>query len=353
MKNIINSQMNNQLQYALFEADMAIIIEDENKKIQFVNQAYCDLLELPMNATELIGYDFATTSLFVRYHFNNVEEFSSRADLFERNRVINRDDVLITKSGKIILRDYVPIFEYEVFKGNIWYYKKVDKYNQQYDKVINMISHEFRTPIAAISSSVEIIQALTESNGAIQNSKTQELISKINSQVASLYDLIDGALLINKFDEDDMKPEFTKVNLIELINELISEHSNSNFEFNISLQDSEVILIADKKLLKKAFNNLISNAIIYSNTIKKIDISILVHSESIDIKIKDYGIGIPSDEQHNLFNAFYRGSNVKNIPGLGLSLVATKRILNLHKAKMSLSSAEGLGTEVTISFLNR
>jgi PAS domain-containing protein len=99
-----NSQLCNQLQYALFAADMAILIEDEHRKIQFVNQAYCDVLELPMKPEELIGFDFATTSIFVRHQFQSIDDFASRASQFEKEAIIQRDDKLVTKSGVVILR---------------------------------------------------------------------------------------------------------------------------------------------------------------------------------------------------------------------------------------------------------
>ncbi len=351
-----NSQLCNQLQYALFAADMAILIEDENRKIQFVNQIYCDLLELLMKPEELLGYDFSTTALFTRYKFQDVDEFSSKATQFENERVIKRDDRLITKSGVEILRDYVPLIVDGLNKGNVWYFKKVekiievntnsitsivdktetteketvfaesnnkhfeDKYsriinslndiifeidldgnikylnkswerlaecrveesinkniklfftNNHYDqdiqferlllqaneevedntypfiaksgfkwvsidiesvyeneihkgysgiiiditekklaeeqlqinyqkekninemksKLVSMISHEFRTPLAAISSSVELIQFLKETNKLDANPKTNELIFKINDQISKMGGLIDG-----------------------------------------------------------------------------------------------------------------------------------------------------------------
>lgn len=511
-----NSQMCNQLQYALFAADMAILIEDENKKIQFVNQAYCDLLELPMKPEELIGHDYATTSLFTRYYFEDVEDYSNKAKQFENARTIQRNDKLITKSGKIILRDYVPIDENDVNKGNVWYFKKaesiieikaepvvieaspsvvvqsnietkhVDSINQQsenkfsriinslndivfeidlegnitylnkswerlaeckvedslnshiklfftdnhYDqdiqferliqqaggeyednvypfiatsgfkwvsidieavyeadvhkgysgimidvtekilaekqlqinyqkekninemksKLVSMISHEFRTPLAAISSSVEIMQFLNESNKLNENPKTNDLIHKINDQISKMGSLIDGVLLINKIDSGKLQPLYTDVELIDLLKDTIDEYSKSGFTFNIDSDTTELHISADRDLLKKAFDNIISNAVIYSKDQKVIDVNIHKNCTIAEISIKDYGIGIPENEQENLFKSFFRGSNIRNISGVGLGLVVSKHIFGMHKAMLNLSSKENTGTEVKISF---
>ncbi len=511
-----NSQICNQLQYALFAADMAILIEDENKKIQFVNQAYCDLLELPMKPEELIGHDYATTSLFVRYQFENVEEYSNKSSQFEQARIIHRNDKLITKSGKIILRDYVPIDENDSKKGNVWYFKKAENIievqvesisnsatlqmaepaiampkpvddivqqtenkfsriinslndivfeidlegritylnkaweslaecridesinnhiklyftdnhydqdiqferlilqangefedkvypfiaksgfkwvnidiesvfenevhkgysgimfdvtekiladkqlqinyqkekniNEMKSKLVSMISHEFRTPLAAISSSVEIMQFLNESNKLSENPKTNDLIHKINDQISKMGSLIDGVLLINKMDSGKLQPNYSDVELVDLLKDMIGEYSSSGFSFNIESDTEELYIQADRDLLKKAFDNIISNAVLYSPNQKVIDVNIHKNCTIAEISIKDYGIGIPQNEQENLFKSFFRGSNIRNISGVGLGLVVSKHILSLHKAMINLNSIENTGTEVKISF---
>lgn len=494
-----NSQKCDQLQNALFAADMAILIEDENKKIQFVNQAYCDLLELPMKPEELIGHDYATTSLFTRYHFENFEEYSIKASEFEQSRTIQRNNKLITKSGKIILRDYVPLHENDSNKGNVWYFKKTENiievqtelksndlviqqtenkfsriinslndivfeidlegniiylnkswerlaeekvedslnrniklfftdnhYDQgiQFDKLIlqangefddnvypfvtksgfkwvsidiesiledgvlkgysgimidvtekilaekqlqinyqkekninemksklvSMISHEFRTPLAAISSSVEIMQLLNESNKLNENPKTNDLIHKINDQIYKMGSLIDGVLLINKIDSGKLQPHYSDVELIDLLKDTIGEYNSSGFEFNIVSNTPELHLSADRELLKKALNNIISNAVLYSRDQKVIDVNIHKNCTIAEVTIKDYGIGIPENEQENLFKSFFRGSNIRNISGVGLGLIVTKQILGMHRAMLDLKSTENKGTEAKISF---
>ncbi len=504
-----NSQICDQLQYALFAADMAILIEDENKKIQFVNQAYCDLLELPMKPEELIGHDYATTSLFTRYHFENIEEYSIKASQFEQARTIQRNNKLITKSGKIILRDYVPLVENDVNKGNVWYFKKTenvievqvepslsqtstveykpndlllqqtenklsriinslndivfeidlngniiylnkswerlaeekvkdslnrhiklyltDKHydqdiqferlilqaNGEYDdnvypfvaksgfkwvsidietifedgvlkgftgvmidvtekilaekqlqinyqnekninemksKLVSMISHEFRTPLAAISSSVEIMQLLNDSNKLDENPKTNDLILKINNQISKMGSLIDGVLLINKIDSGKLQPHYSDVELIGLLKDTIEEYNSSGFEFNIECNTPDIYISADRELLKNALNNIISNAVLYSRDQKVIDINIHKNCTIAEVTIKDYGIGIPENEQEYLFNSFFRGSNIRNISGVGLGLVVTKQILGMHRAIIHLNSTENKGTEAKISF---
>lgn len=121
----------------------------------------------------------------------------------------------------------------------------------------------------------------------------------------------------------------------------------------MSLIDSDtdkLFMSADWEFLLKSFSNLLSNAVIYSKDQKRIDINIHKNCTIAELTIKDYGIGIPNDEQENLFKSFFRGSNIRNISGVGLGLVVSKHILGLHRAMLSLQSHENIGTEVKVSF---
>lgn len=205
-----NSQLCNQLQYALFAADMAILIEDENRKIQFVNQAYCDLLELPMKPEELIGCDYNTTMVFTKYLFDDSNHYQTLAVQFENDKKIQRNDKLITKSGNIILREYVPMIENGINKGNVWYLKKTEVTENLVDNTqiissfvtdnnITEIIEEEKLqmpllPLQINNSDAGLINDIEKANAVLQNTveKYSRIINSLNDIVFAID--IDGTI---------------------------------------------------------------------------------------------------------------------------------------------------------------
>jgi signal transduction histidine kinase len=110
----------------------------------------------------------------------------------------------------------------------------------------------------------------------------------------------------------------------------------------------ELEIIVDKKLLKNVLYNLLSNAIKYSPDGKPIDFLAAVHGAQLQIRIRDYGIGIPEEEQQHLFTRFFRAHNVENIQGTGLGLNIVKRYLELMQGNITFESKLGEGTEFSI-----
>jgi signal transduction histidine kinase len=104
----------------------------------------------------------------------------------------------------------------------------------------------------------------------------------------------------------------------------------------------------DRALLNRILTNLISNAIKYSPENSHIYIDLCCDDQNIILKIKDEGIGIPSENQQHLFKTFYRCSNVGQIKGTGLGLAVVKKCVDAHQGQIYFESQEGMGTTVTV-----
>src|SRR5204863_7640104 len=104
----------------------------------------------------------------------------------------------------------------------------------------------------------------------------------------------------------------------------------------------------DPKLLFQMFSNLISNAVKYSPSGSLVEISAALEAEQAVVEVKDNGIGIPAKDIGALFERYYRGSNVSGIVGTGVGLYLVKMVLELHGGEISVSSAEGEGSEFTV-----
>lgn len=349
---------------ALHSFNFAILLENQDRKIELVNQSFCDLFGIPLPPSQLVGFDCSTAAQTNKVLFVDEEDFVHQIDQTLKNKLRVNDLELLMKDGRYLSRDYIPIFNKDNYIGHLWVYKditsqkdaenqvlnalvKEKELNELKSKFVGMVSHEFRTPLAAISSSLELIRLLNENN---LSDKTNNHLNKINEQVRRMTELMNEVLLISKIESGGILPEILDLNIKDLIENITSEHSQNGYEINIKTKPKDFIVQADRNMIYHVFSNLISNAVKYSEEKNRVDISIKeVDSKLLEISIKDYGIGIPENEQSKLFTSFYRASNIKNIPGTGLGLIVVKHFLDLHDAKINFNSKQGVGTEFVVT----
>jgi PAS domain S-box-containing protein len=221
--------------------------------------------------------------------------------------------------------------------------------NDLKSKFVGMVSHEFRTPLATISSSVELIKLISENTELELSSKIQKHTSKVNEQIKRMTELMNEVLLISKIESGGITANFELYDLLLILNEVKAEHSYSNFKINIKSNQKNIMMRFDRNMIHHVLSNLFSNAIKYSLTIKTIDINIELNDTHVRIEVKDYGIGIPDEDLEKLFTSFFRASNIRNLPGTGLGLVVVKYFLDLHKGYIDVASKLNEGSSFIIS----
>ncbi|MBX9889468.1 MAG: PAS domain S-box protein [Flavobacteriaceae bacterium] len=224
---------------------------------------------------------------------------------------------------------------------------KLNEVNVLKSQFISTVSHEFRTPLAGILSSVQLLQIY---NDTWDKEKKEKLFKQIFDAVQHTKALLDDVSLI---DEEQTSKSFfrpSNVQLLPLINEIIEE--------NISVSETNQKIILRSKLeikthymdsimIRHIFNNIISNAIKYSDENITIDIND-IDNKGIKFIIKDQGIGIPYEEIKYLLEPFYRASNRGAAKGTGFGLSIVKRFVDLHKGQLLIESIVNKGTTVTI-----
>lgn len=349
----------------LNDTDYAVLIEDEFNIIQFVNQSFCDLFEIPLKSTDLTG----NSSKFIFKAIQNLlsEKCISFFNSFTESSINcfekEMTTVLSLKNGMEYLLDINPTFQNGLISGQVWVFRReqISAISQQVDdkgkdfndlksKFIGMVSHEFRTPLAAISSSIEIIEMVENLNLSNSKVKVAEHTSKISLQLNRMTELLDDVLLLNDIQNSNINYSPIEFDLLELIYELKDEYAYCDFDIFIQNSGNKVLLNADRNLIKIVMLNLFSNAIKYSINNRILDINLASNELGIKLSIKDYGIGIPANDQSKLFQTFYRASNVNNIPGSGLGLVIIKHLLDLHNANIDFKSVENRGSEFILHF---
>ncbi|HVU14456.1 MAG TPA: PAS domain S-box protein [Phototrophicaceae bacterium] len=216
-------------------------------------------------------------------------------------------------------------------------------------RFVAMVSHEFRTPLASIQTSTDLLYGYFD---RLTPDRRNEIIGRIQSQIHRLTRLLEDVLTISKADTFGLVLDLSTVNLKTLCSDVITEVRYSLAPTReIVLQEGagswQVEL--DSRLFQQLLINLLSNALKYSSEDARVELALTAEAESVSIRVRDYGIGIPPDDLPGLFEAFYRGGNVGGRQGTGLGLAVVKRAVEAHHGAVKIDSALGVGTTITIT----
>ncbi len=217
-------------------------------------------------------------------------------------------------------------------------------------RFVSMASHEFRTPLSSVQLSAVLIDKY------LQKTDPENILkhtNKIKNSVSHLTGILNDFLSLEKLEAGKTEATMQHFNLIRFSEDLIEEmqliaKQNQTIVYHHTGSVSQVFL--DAALLKNAVINLVSNAIKYSGENTFIEFNTEVDDTEVCITVKDNGIGIPADEQKNLFEPFFRAHNTGNIPGTGLGLNIVKRYIELMGGRVMCKSAQHQGTSVTLIF---
>lgn len=211
------------------------------------------------------------------------------------------------------------------------------------------VSHELKTPLTSISGFAEMMKS-----GGISQETVVDFSQSIYEEAQRLITLVSDIMKISELDEGMVSFDKEKVDLFGLSKDIVSKLKPIADKQNIILNvigDTAYVLGA-RKILDEMIYNLCDNAIKYNKENGTVDVIINTTDSKVNLTVKDTGIGIPVGEQNRIFERFYRvdKSHSKLVGGTGLGLAIVKHAASCHNAEISLESAEGKGTSITISF---
>lgn len=227
---------------------------------------------------------------------------------------------------------------------------KLRELNAMKTKFVSMTSHELRTPLTTIQTNFELLELRLEKEKLSNADKYDQNFSRISTEIKKLTDLMNDILLMGKIESGKIKSTPSLFNMEKLCEEIIEELDNKNDGATIKL---EIVGHSRKSYLdfntyRHVISNLISNALKYSSGSKMPYVKLFYGEGHIKIDVTDYGIGIPENEQGQLFDSFFRASNVENIQGTGLGLSIVKEFIDLHGGSISVDSTVGKGATFSI-----
>lgn len=228
----------------------------------------------------------------------------------------------------------------------------LDRLETSFDLQSNFISnasHEFKNPLTAILGEIEITLNRERSAEEYKNS-----LIKIEKDAGRLDLLVSGLLKLAQTEFDDKGLVIEPIRIDELIIGVKKDFDRIHPENKIMFDFSELpgtpedlVVQGNRSLLGVAFNNILDNAVKFSMN-KDVTVKISVKDATVAVLITDKGVGIPPDELKNIFEPFFRASNVRGVMGFGVGLPLTYRIIKLHGGQLKITSEVEKGTQVNV-----
>lgn len=216
-------------------------------------------------------------------------------------------------------------------------------------RFVTMASHEFKTPLTTILSSVFLLE-----NSKVEDHERMEKVhfGRIKTAAKNLAAILDDFLSLSKLEEGFVKPSY-RLTVVHILMQEVIDELNS-----LKKPGQEIIYLhsgntspqaVDRQFLRNIVINLLSNAIKFSPQDGKINLATRMEDNQLQITVSDRGIGIPIEEQQHIFTRFFRAGNAQNIDGTGLGLNIVKKYVDLMRGSIVLESAANEGTTITVA----
>ena len=241
-------------------------------------------------------------------------------------------------------------------------YNKYDEYDLIFDNIntmtaelsrneilkndfISNVSHEIKTPLAVMQNYAKALQL-----NNIDDKKRKEYLKGLILQSNKISNLISNILKLNKLDNQEIVPEIMEFDLGELVRTctLGFEQLMEDKCLELVCDIDDIDIVSSRDLLEIVINNLISNAIKFTEQGGKICISLKAENDSAVIKVKDTGCGISQEIGEHIFDKFYQGDTSRANEGNGLGLAIVKRVIDLIGGEIAVESSINVGSTFII-----
>lgn len=340
----------------------------KNRRHQWLNRTLANMLGYTQ--AELLGQE-------TRLHYPSAEEFFSLgAQAYPhiiKTGTFSAEARMQRKTGELIWvqLDGTALHRDRPDEGTVWTYVDVTRRKQAEEETrhalmrerelgelktrfVSMASHEFRTPLATILSSAELIAHYGEKIGPDER---QEIMGDLILAVKRMQSMLEDMLTVGQADAGRLQLRTSCIDVGQLCQSLLQEAAGSfgaahrllpeGLLPGSSLQGMNALEV-DERLLRHILGNLLSNACKYSPAGSLVLLRAGLEDSHLVFQIVDQGIGIAADDLPRLYESFYRGSDVGNRPGSGLGLAIVKRSVDLHGGSIKAVCKPGEGTTFTV-----
>jgi signal transduction histidine kinase len=354
-------------------SEIGILAMDSEAKACYFNRRFAAMWQLPDSVE--ISRDCNRAKAFFENQVKNPEVF--RKAVWEASIQSETDsfDVLELKDGRLFIHRASPQWLGNKVIGRVWSVwdnskctpteealgqnnvEELQEEGEDQAKRINDLKvqfiaatcHRFRSLLNIISFSNSLLDRNLSHWTAAQN---QPYLTHVQSAVDQITQLLDEIALFSELSLGKLQLQPESLDFVSFCRDLIAEMqplSDSNQrQIAFRCEEASLICSLDSKLIQAMLTKLLANAISYSPGGGTIHFNLTCCNRMAIVQIQDFGIGMLESDQERLFEPFFRGSNVGDVPGTGLGLATVKNLVDLHSGEMDWVSQVGVGTVVTI-----
>ncbi len=334
----------NKLKYILTGMQEGVLVVNREREVIVTNNSAADLLGLSVSLEEKKLNSLSINKEVIKTFEKVFEEEDSQSEEFTIKK--SRKDI------RVLIR-CIPIKVAEEFWGvaglfhdvsERWRFEKL-----QQDFVAN-VSHELKAPLSSIKGSSEILL-----DGIVEDrDKEKKYLNIILNESDRLSQLVDEILNMAKYENSDFSSESSRVEMNSLLYDVGSIFVNSldnEKRFKVNYLDEETVIQGSKPRLKQVLYNLLENARKFSDEEAEIELGAFIpddRGDCVEVYVKDQGIGIPGEEQENVWERFYKVDKARTPgkeEGSGLGLAISKQIIEQHEGEVFVESQLGEGSK--------
>jgi signal transduction histidine kinase len=274
-------------------------------------------------------------------------------ELAEAPGEASTDEFEVAGTGRVFRGYTAPVPEVRGgFSGRIWTLREVTadrELDRMRDAFVATVSHELRTPLTSISGFLEMMQDEEEQLGETG----RRYLKVIRRSTERLHSLVEDLLLVAQLEAKRVELTLDAVDVAELASRAVEAVRPIAGEKKVSVAvvaDHPPHALGDRIRLTQVIDNLVANGVKFTDDGGTVTVAVNGSGDMVEVVVTDTGIGIPRDEQGQVFSRFFRSSTAatRAIPGTGLGLAISRALVEQHGGTIALSSRENEGTSVTV-----
>ncbi len=214
----------------------------------------------------------------------------------------------------------------------------------QQEQFTSDVAHELRTPVAVMLAQCEYAR------GHLDNREEVEMaFDVIGRQSQKIHSIISKLLYLSRLEQGKTKLDAEEADLVDIVEAVCEdEEEKADGRVKINMHLSPAVARTDINLMSIAIQNIVTNAIKYNGDGDMIDVTTGQKGEQVFVSVRDYGRGIPDEEQSHIFERFYKSDKSRNSEGFGIGLAITKKILEINQGTIEVESVPGRGSMFTL-----
>jgi PAS domain S-box-containing protein len=332
---------------------VGVLATDEKGVILESNDLFCHYFLPHEQPKRLLGLHLKDIAKVVLPTFTDDPETynKSHANILEKHEQVLGEEIRL-RNGRILLRDYLPVFEEGTFSGQIFIYRDVTherRVDSAKSEFMSLASHQLRTPLTGIRWTIgRLAKNLHGKIGEMD----ERYIRESERSAVRMSQTIDTMLKISHIESGSVQLTPSDIPLSSFVEEIVA-HYQEDIErkrLRLSVDCAEIVLTTDEQLLREAVSNLLSNATKYTPDEGSLRVRAVLEDEKVRIKVEDSGYGIPAEQQPKIFGKFFRGENIvsKDTQGTGLGLYLVSLIAEILGGEIQVVSEENKGSVFTL-----